>query len=49
MSHLFSKKSKASNDITKVPQVPTVDQIIQDLENAKPDDIVFTTDIGFKS
>ena len=44
---MFSKKSKIrSNDILKVPQVPTVDQIIEDLETAKPDDIVFTTDIG---
>ena len=46
MTHLFSKKSKTSNDITKIPQEPTVDQIVEDLETAKPDDIVFTTDIG---
>ena len=46
MTHLFSKKSKTSNDITKVPQEPTIDQIVEDLESAKPDDIVFTTDIG---
>ena len=45
MTHMFSKKSKI-NDISKVPQPPTVDQIIEDLETAKPDDIVFTTDIS---
>ena len=47
MTHMFAKKPKTrSNEILKIPQVPTVDQIIEDLEIAKPDDIVFTTDIG---
>ena len=44
MSHLFSKKAKADTELP--PQPPTIDQIVEDLEAAKPDDIVFTTDIG---
>ena len=47
MSHLFSKKAKTKSDNTsELPRPPTTDQIIEDLETAKPDDIVFTTDIG---
>jgi hypothetical protein len=47
MSHLFSKKSKIkSYDASEVPLPPKVDEIIKDLESAKPDDIVFTTDVG---
>ena len=44
MSHLFSKKAKADTELP--PQPPTIEQIVEDLEAAKPDDIVFTTDIG---
>ena len=44
MSQLFSKKAKADTELP--PQPPTIEQIVEDLEAAKPDDIVFTTDIG---
>ena len=44
---MFSKKSKVKTyDTSEVPLPPNVDEIIEDLESAKPDDIVFTTDIG---
>ena len=47
MSHMFSKKSKIKPyDASDVPLPPKVDEIIEDLESTKPDDIVFTTDIG---
>ena len=46
MSHLFMKKAKTSQSSELPPQPPSVDQIVEDLEVAKPDDIVFTTDIG---
>jgi len=44
---MFSKKSKIkSYDASEVPFPPKIDEIIEDLESAKPDDIVFTTDVG---
>ena len=44
---MFSKKSKVkSYDASEVPLPPKIDEIVKDLESAKPDDIVFTTDIG---
>ena len=47
MSHIFSKKPRIKPDNSSdLPKLPSVDQIIEDLEAAKPDDIVFTTDIG---
>ena len=47
MSHLFSKKFKAGTDEkSELPLPPKTEQVIADLEAAKPDDVVFTTDIG---
>ena len=45
MSLMFSKKHKIF-DTTEVPSPPNLDQIIEDLDASKPDDIVFTTDVG---
>ena len=45
MSLMFSKKHKIL-DTTEVPSPPNLDQIIEDLDASKPDDIVFTTDVG---
>ena len=42
---MFSKKHKIF-DTTEVPSPPNIEQIIEDLEASKPDDIVFTTDVG---
>ena len=42
---MFSKKHKIF-DTTEVPYPPDIEQIIEDLEASKPDDIVFTTDVG---
>ena len=47
MMSMFSKKAKVLPDTSeRPPQPPTIDQIVEDLDAAKPDDIVFTTDIG---
>ena len=45
MSLMFTKKHKIF-DTTEVPSPPNLDQIIEDLDASKPDDIVFTTDVG---
>ena len=41
MFGVIGKKSQ----IEELPQPPSADEILQDLEIAGPDDIVFTTDI----
>ena len=40
---MFGKKKSSENPL---PQPPTAEEILQDLEKAGPDDVVFTTEIS---
>ena len=51
MNSIFGRNNKEQQDevekkLLQLPEPPTVDQIVDDLEDASPSDVVFNTDIA---